>query len=238
MPTPEAVGRITRLWRYPVKSMLGERCRQLALDTRGVCEDRGMAVRTADGGLGSGKNARRHRRIDGLFDFHAHGTGDDLQIRFPDGSRMHVNDPRLDTALSSTLGQPLTLRAEAEVRHLDDSPVHILTTSAIHHLQARLPDLHIDPRRFRPNLVIDEAAAGLPEFDWIGRTLHIGDEVMLRVTKPTERCRMTTLAQDDLPNEPLILRGIARHMDLHFGVYAEVLHEGHIACGDIVRIHD
>ena len=68
MPLPATVA---ALWRYPVKSMLGERCQSLALTARGVEGDRLYAIRDADGKFGSGKSTRRFRRIDGLFAFHA-----------------------------------------------------------------------------------------------------------------------------------------------------------------------
>lgn len=231
-----ASSRIAQLWHYPVKAMLGERRPSLRLDSRGVTGDRGLALRTADGGLGSLKHARRHRRIDGLFDFHARERDGTVEIRFPDGRWWRADEPGLDAALSATLGQPLALCAEAEVRHLDDSPLHILTTAALDHLQSLLPDLHIDARRFRPNLVLAGAGAGFAEFDWIGRTLRIGEQVRLKISKTTERCRMTTLAQDELPDEPRILRGVARHAGLQFGVYAEVLATGTIHEGDAVAI--
>jgi hypothetical protein len=46
---------------------------------------------------------------------------------------------------------------------------------------------------------------------------------------------MTTFAQADLPADPGLLKRIARAADLQFGVYAEVLNPGTIACGDAVR---
>lgn len=48
-------GTITQLWRYPVKSMLGERCAHVDIDERGVQGDRRFAVRTSEGKFGSGK---------------------------------------------------------------------------------------------------------------------------------------------------------------------------------------
>jgi len=56
-------GILSALWRYPVKSMLGEECAELELETRGVRGDRRFALRSDDGRLGSGKNSRRHRHL-------------------------------------------------------------------------------------------------------------------------------------------------------------------------------
>jgi uncharacterized protein YcbX len=56
----------------------------------------------------------------------------------------------------------------------------------------------------------------------------------LRVTAPTERCRMTTLAQGDLPEDAKVLRRLAEDAEAQFGVYAEVVKPGRIAAGDAV----
>lgn len=231
-----SVGRVAQLWRYPVKSMLGERLEQTPIDARGVHGDRAFAVCDRHGKLGSGKDTRRFRRLDGLFGFHARWRGDRVRVDFPDGRSLEAGDPALDASLSDALGDDLRLAAEGDVRHFDAGPVHLLTTSALQRLQSLLPDLHIDARRFRPNLVIDDAGVDLPDSEWIGRTLCVGDQVLLRVSEATERCRMTTLAQDELPEEPRILRGLARHADLHVGVYAEVVRGGTVACGAPVRL--
>jgi len=66
-------GIVRELWRYPVKSMRGERRERVWLDQRGVLGDRLYAVRDEAGKFGSGKTTRRFRRIDGLFRFRAVG---------------------------------------------------------------------------------------------------------------------------------------------------------------------
>lgn len=67
-----------------------------------------------------------------------------------------------------------------------------------------------DVRRYRPNVLIDTAAAsdGFPENDWQGRK-QLGGDVSLAVTIPTMRRVMTTLAQGDLPQDRDTLRTIA-----------------------------
>ena len=140
------VGTVSRLWRYPVKSMLGEECRELAVEARGVAGDRLYALRDAEGKLGSGKNTRR----------------------------------------------------------------------------------------FRPNLVVETDG---DEQAWLGRVLRVGD-VRLRVDSPTERCRMSTLPQSGLPNDPKILRCEAQEAGLNFGVYAQVLTPGTVGVGGRVDLED
>lgn len=222
-------GYVAALWRYPVKSMRGEQCRSVGIETRGVAGDRVLAVRDPEGRLGSGKNSRRFRSIDGLFGFQAKGEGRDVTLTFPDGRGMQADDPAIHEALSKALGVPVRLERERDVAHFDADPVHLLTTGSLEWLRRRLPHSRIDERRFRPNIVVE----GSDELSWVGRTLRIGG-ASLRVTATTERCRMTTLAQAELPFDAGVLRCITQEADLQFGVYAEVLSPGRIAVGDAV----
>ncbi len=226
------MGSISKLWRYPVKSMLGEACDRLEVDARGARGDRLFAVLDAEGRLGSGKSSGRLRYIEGLFTFQAAQD----HITFPDGVRMTTTDPGIHDALSRALGLPVRLAREESLPHFDSSPLHIVTTASLRWLQAALPGSRIDERRFRPNIVIDVPGDRPVEQHWLGKTLALGGTVKLRVSAPTERCQMTTFAQADLPADPQVLRRIGRDADLRFGVYAEVVVAGAIACGDRVEI--
>jgi len=213
---------IAALWRYPVKSMLGERCEELQIDMRGAVGDRLYAVRDAEGKLGSGKNSGRFRRLEGLFTFQAAGIPP--AVTFPDGRRLLAIDPGVHAALSAALRAQVTLAEEKEVAHHDAEPVHIVTTGSLARLGA-------DQRRFRANLVIDtpeDAAA------WAGRALRVGGAT-LKVMRSTERCVMITMAQSELPGEPGLLRRLGGEAPL-FGVYAEVLSPGRIQVGDEVVV--
>lgn len=228
----QPIGSIARLWRYPVKSLGGEECERLVLNARGVEGDRRYAVLNREGRLGSGKTTRRFRQIDGLLELRAAYRGDVPELIFADGMRILASDPQIDAALSSALKVPVTLGREQDVSHLDSGPVHLITTAGLAWLRAALPDSIIDERRFRPNVVIDTPGVAQVELDWIGRTLAIGDQVRLRVTDRTERCRMVTLQQQKLPYDPHVLGSIIRDADAGFGAYAEVVTAGTIGRGD------
>jgi len=223
---------VATLWRYPVKSMLGEPCDEVELNTRGVRGDRQFAVRSADGKFGSGKNSRRFRHIEGLFSFRAQVAGDCPEITFPDGRRLRADDPAIDSTLSAVLGMPVTLARERDISHFDASPIHLVSTASLQWLQSRLPQSRVDERRFRPNITVSSDER---ELSWLGKTLCIGG-VELRITAPTGRCVMTTSAQTDLPFDPKILRCIAQEAGEEFGVYAEVLQAGRISRGDPVTL--
>jgi uncharacterized protein YcbX len=230
----EILGRVRSLWRYPVKSMRGEELPRLDVDARGAVGDRLLAVRDPEGRLGSGKTTRRFRRIDGLLEFRAAIDDAVPVVHFPDGRALRGDDPAIHRALGAALGTEVTLAREAAVPHHDAAPLHLCTDASLAWLARRLPASAIDPRRFRPNVVVATGGAELVEERWIGRTLAIGDRLRIRVMESTERCVMVTAAQDDLGADPAILRTLAEASRQCFGVYAEILAPGPVERGDVV----
>lgn len=229
-------GAIARLWRYPVKSLLGESCGAARFDARGMEFDRVFAIQGADGKLGSGKNGRRTRQMDGLFRLRAGVLNGRPAVTFEDGTTLACDDPGIHAALSSALQEPVTLVNAGEARHFDAAPVHLVTSASLAWLREHLPEVPADERRFRPNLVIEAAGTAPLEAGWVGRVLRIGAQLQLRVVDTTERCRMVTLAQDDLPADARVLRTVAQGLGAQFGVYAEVVAPGEARAGDRVLL--
>ena len=225
-------GKVELLWRYPVKSLMGEKLKSLDIDARGVSGDREYAVSNSDGKFGSGKNTRRFRRIDGLFSMSAESSDQVVSIKFPDGVVLTDKDPSMNSKLSEILGQSVSLTKEAEIPHFDDGAIHILTTSSLSSLHDLLPNSGIDSRRFRPNIVIDSLHV---DQELVGKTIKIG-EAVLEITHKTERCRMITIDQPGLESRPEILRSVSQHFGLYFGVYAKVLSTGVLSVGEKVEI--
>jgi uncharacterized protein YcbX len=136
------------------------------------------------------------------------------------------------------LRETVTDEAMPEGTFFDVSMVHVLTTSTLDRLRELYPDGRFEVRRFRPNIVVQPALGdrSFVESDWVDRTLAIGEEVRLKVTRPCGRCVMTTLPQGDLPRDPGILRAAAQHNEANVGVYAEVMQAGMVRRGDDVRV--
>ncbi|GAA2142163.1 MOSC domain-containing protein [Actinomadura napierensis] len=230
-------GHTGELWRYPVKSMLGERQDALAVDGRGAIGDRLYAVRDGNGKFGSGKNTRRFRRIDGLFDFRARYDGDVPVITLPDGREVRGDDDDVHLHLQRTLDRTdVTLAREDSISHFDQAPLHIVTDASLAWLAGAVPGTAVDARRLRPNLVVRTGCEpGLVEDAWIGRTARIGSEVVVAFTHRTERCVMVNNAQDHLAYDGRVLKAIAAN-DLNLGIYATVLHGGTISLGDRLQL--
>lgn len=225
-------GKVDSLWRYPVKSLIGEKLDSLSIDARGVSGDREYAVSNIDGKFGSGKDTRRFRRIDGLFSMSVKTSGNGVLIKFPDGVVLSDKDSSINDKLSQTLGQSVTLTKEGEISHFDDGAIHILTTSSLSLLYKLLPESGIDSRRFRPNIIIDSQHH---DQELLGKTIKIG-KAILKITHKTERCRMIAMGQPGLDNRPEILKLISKQFSLDFGVYAAVVSTGTLSAGERVEI--
>lgn len=231
------VGTVERIWRYPVKSMLGERLPAAEVEPRGLVGDRRYAVRDADGRLGSGKSNSRFRKFAALLASTArYGPDGVVVLTLPDGRTVRADEDRVHQELSAALGRDgVRLAAEAEVSHFDASPVHLVTTASLGWLADAVPAVTVDERRLRPNLLIRTGQrAGTVEDAWVGRPLRVGDRVRLRVTDRTERCVMANAAQPGLEHRGEILKAVADGNDLTLGIYAEVLAGGTVRLGDPV----
>lgn len=261
---------LTAIHRYPVKSMMGESLNAAAVGPRGLIGDRQFALGDpATGKIVSAKNPGKWPGLFNFrAAFAPPSAQGPVSITLPDGHTVSSDHPELGAILSSVLGRAVTLLSASpagaeleeywpdmeELPHrgvitdeklppgtfFDCATVHLLTTATLDELRSLHPAGRIEPRRFRPNLIVSTPPemTGFVENDWIGKEMTIGPEVRLKITGACPRCVMTTLAQDDLPRDPAVLRTAARHNSAHVGVYASVLSGGNARRGDPVVVHE
>ena len=276
-----SIGTLAALYRYPVKSMLGEALTSVVVTKAGLSGDRTHAVLDDAGAVASAKHPRKWGR---LLDCRSRLVDGIVEVELPDGVICRVGDPDLDARLSHVLGhqvfisgsapahstleravpeyeggvsdaararafvdrtgQEITVGKLASRTFFDYGRVHLITTSSLTRLRAAYPGVDFDPRRFRPNLVVDTGdRPAFIEDDWQGCQLRIG-QVLFRVLLPTPRCVVPTLGHDELKADPGIMRAIAREhripvLDLGrlacLGVYLDVLEPGTVRLGDSIR---
>jgi MOSC domain-containing protein len=111
------LGSVVSLWRYPVKSMMGEELNATDVTDRGLLGDRAYAlVDTSDGKAATAKNPRKWPR---LFDFGAtfveparpDAKIPPVRIALPDGTTVTNNQGDLNQILSKALNREVTFRA-------------------------------------------------------------------------------------------------------------------------------
>jgi uncharacterized protein YcbX len=112
-----ATGTVVSLWRYPVKSMMGEELNSSYITERGLVGDRTYAV--VDKQTGKVASAKNPRKWGSLFDFRSmfidspHNVHDipPVRITFPDGSNILSNHQKddIDSNLSKAFNREVTL---------------------------------------------------------------------------------------------------------------------------------
>jgi hypothetical protein len=226
--------RITAMWRYPVKSMLGEPLIEARVDLAGILRDRGLAVIDVETGLvATAKHPRLWRR---LLQYSATVDGDRVLVTSPAGWTRDALD--VDGLLSDGLSRPVHVSAQrpdaAAVERPDpmdvlDQGVDAMVTAPtlqigqgtsgtnfvdyapIHVISsATLEAIGAEQIRYRPNLVVEVPPGTAPyiENSWVGHELRIAgtDAPVLRIVLPTPRCSVPTLEHGSLPRAPHAVR--------------------------------
>ena len=166
----------------------------------------------------------------------------DIEGAAPASQRDKVVEQKLGAALFAELGMPSPVPVGS---FFDAFPLTVLTTSTLEQLNTLQLQTRFDERRFRMNVIVATTETGFVENGWVGRELVIGDGVRLSVALPDPRCVMTTLAQDELPQDAGVLRALVQHNRIQVaglgrlpcaGVYAVIGAEGTIRTGDGVAL--
>jgi uncharacterized protein YcbX len=238
-----ALGTVTGLWRWPVKSMAGERVAALRVDGRGAGGDRTHAVLHEHKGERKPLTAREAPRLlawQASYPFNRDGGLDPRRPPFaivsaPDGHRYRWGDPRLRQALESDLGRKVWLRRDvAGIQDLERSLL-VTTQASLEALGEELGG-SIDIRRFRPNLHLDLDAAPWADLGWEGGELAFEGGVRLRLLHPCERCAIPTRHPDTQVKWPDLLKHLTRVHDMRFGINARVMTGGRVAAGERVSV--
>ena len=210
--------KIAAIWRYPVKSMAGERLGHAELTVHGVAGDRLIQVHRGDGDL------LTSRTRPGLLAHRGSLAADGTPLidgrPWNDADSLRVVQQAAGPAAHPVRAHPLD--------RFDILPLLVATDGA-------LEAFGRDSRRLRPNLIIG-GVPGLAERDWPGTELEIGSAV-IGVHSLRPRCIMTTFDPDTQEQDVEVLRDIHRRFDGALALNAWVLEPGSISVGDEVTVH-
>ena len=234
------IGHVEAIYRYPVKSMGGERLEVANLGWHGLHGDRRLAFRRMEDR--GGFPWLSASKLPDLLRFAPHRSASGAQgelaelpthVRTPDGEELTVFGEELATEVGRRLGAPVQMM---QLKHgiFDEASLSVIaldTVSGISRLAGTRPDV----RRFRPNVVVRLLQSGpFQEDAWVGGVLSFGEgdaAAAIIVTMRDVRCSMVNLDPDSASSAPEIMKAVVRANQNNAGVYGAVARIGRIAVG-------
>ncbi len=234
------IGHVEAIFRYPVKSMRGERLEVAELGWHGLDGDRRLAFRRMDDR--SGFPWLTATKLPDLLLFapqrRQDGAEGDLptHIRTPDGEEMPVFDPGLAAEVGRRYGAPVQMM-QLNQGIFDEASISVIAFDTVREI-ARLAGRSPDVRRFRPNVVV-RLLRSVPfhEDEWLGGVLSFGeghDAPAIVVTARDVRCSMVNLDPDSASPAPEVLKAVVRANQNNAGVYGAVTCIGRLAVGQTI----
>ena len=236
------IGHVEAIFRYPVKSMAGERLEDANVGWYGLDGDRRLAFRRV--GDRSGMPWLTASKLPDLLLFAPRRCGDGAQgdlpthIRTPDGQAMPVFGEDLANEVGRRHGAPVQMM---QLTHgiFDEACISVIASNTVREL-GRLAGLSLDIRRFRPNVVVRLLRSGsFQEDEWLGGVLSFGDAndaPAIAVTMRDERCGMVNLDPDSAKPAPEVMKAVVRVNQNNAGIYGTVTRIGRVKVGQTIRL--
>jgi len=236
------IGHVEAIFRYPVKSIGGERLEVANLGWQGLDGDRRLAFRRIDDR--SGFPWLTASKLPDLLLFAPHRREEGAQgkllthIRTPDGEQMTVFGDDLATEVGRRYGAPVQMM---QLKHgiFDEASISVIASDTVREI-GRLAGRNPDVRRFRPNVVV-RLLRSVPfqEDEWLGAVLSFGEGVdapAITVTMRDVRCSMVNLDPDSASSAPEVLKAVARANQNNAGIYGAVTRVGRLAVGQTILL--
>jgi len=234
------VGHVEAIFRYPVKSMAGERLEVANLGWYGLEGDRRLAFRRIQDR--SGMPWLTASKLPDLLRFAPQRREDGAQgglpthIRTPDGDEMPVFGEELAKEVGRRHGAPVEM---IQLRHgiFDEACVSVIASDTVREI-GRLAGRGLDIRRFRPNVVVRlRRPVPFQEDEWLGGVLSFGDgddAPAIAVTMRDERCSMVNLDPDSADSAPEVMKAVVHANQNNAGIYGAVTTTGRLAVGQTI----
>ncbi len=231
------IGHVEALFRYPVKSMGGERLESANLGWHGLEGDRRLAFRRIEDR--SGFPWLTASKLPDLLLFAPHRSEDGAQgdlpthIRTPDGNALPVFGEELASEVGRRHGAPVQMM---QLKHgiFDDACISVIASDTVREI-SRLAGRSPDVRRFRPNVLV-RLLRPVPfqEDEWLGGVLSFGagdDAPAIAVTMHDVRCSMVNLDPDSASSAPEMMKAVVNANQNNAGIYGTVTRIGQLAVG-------
>jgi uncharacterized protein YcbX len=237
------IGHVEAIYRYPVKSMRGERLDVADLGWHGLDGDRRLAFRRVDYQSDfPWLNASKLPEMILFSPQRAEAAAQDslpTHIRTPEGRDLPVFGEDLAADVGRRHGSPVEMM---HLRHgiFDDASISVIASDTVREI-GRLAGHTADVRRFRPNIVV-RLLRSVPfqEGEWLGGVLSFGEgdaAPAITVALHDVRCSMINLDPDSASSTPEFLKTVVRTNNNKAGIYGAVIRVGQIAVGQIIIFH-
>lgn len=234
------IGEVEAIFRYPVKSMAGERLEVASLGWHGIEGDRRLALRRIENH--SGMPWLTASKLPDLVLFspqrREQGARENgpTHIRTPNGEEMHIFSAELAEEIGRRHGSPVEMM---QLRHgiFDETCISVIASATVREI-GRLARRELDVKRFRPNIVVRlRQESAFQEDTWLGGELSFGerdDAAVIAATMRDERCAMVNLDPDSASAAPEVMKAIVRANQNNAGIYGTVIRTGRVAVGQSI----
>jgi len=234
------IGHVEAIFRYPVKSMRGQRLEVANMGWHGIDGDRRLAFRRVDDR--SGFPWLTASKLPELILFSPQHRKDSAEedvpmyIRAPDGGEMAVFGDELAAEVGRRYGAPVQMM-QLKQGIFDEACISVITSDTVREI-GRLAERSLDIRRFRPNVAVRLLRPVLfQEDEWLGSVLLFGekdDAPAITVTMRDVRCSMVNLDPDSAAAAPEVLKTIVRANQNNAGIYGAVTRVGRLSVGQSI----
>ncbi|MBZ5490551.1 MAG: MOSC N-terminal beta barrel domain-containing protein [Acidobacteriia bacterium] len=208
---------VSEIWRYPIKSLKGERLNETEITQFGIPGDRQIAVIRTNGRFLTSRSRPKLLGLQGSIN--AEGV--------PTVNGHPWNSSQALELVLEAAGEAVTLKHILAPQAFDVLPLLVATDGAARYL-------NIDHRRLRPNILLADVPE-LEERNWPGRVIAIGD-VRIHAEKLRDRCVMTTFDPDTQAQDPSVLLRIVSELDGSTALDSSIITPGKIRVGDAAHI--
>lgn len=230
------IGVVEAIFRYPVKSMAAEPLPAVEVGHHGCAGDRRFALRRLHStSPRPWLNASRCPELICYIPDLSAAT-----VRTPTGRELPILGDELAADISRRCGEPVQMM---QLIHgvFDDADISVISTATLAAL-ARAADLPLDPRRFRPNIVVRLTdTTPFQEDAWLGSLLTLGEgpqALQIACTQHDIRCSMVNLDPDTAASSPAVQKAVLALNANRAGAYAAILRPGPLTPGATVYLHD
>ena len=208
---------VTTIWRYPVKSMAGERLQSTELTVTGLVGDRVVQVYDRHDRVVTARTFPRLLRHHATLGI----DGEPLVDGLPWRSR------EVGQFVEAAVGPGARLERFDGPERFDILPLLVCTDGAVSMFGR-------DVRRLRPNLMIG-GVEGMAERTWPGAILRL-PEVEIGLADLRGRCVMTTYDPETAEQDPGVLRDIVRRFRGQLCLNAAVTRAGRVEVGHAIEL--